>query len=336
MALQSTATVGSSSVQSPIDANRYFSFKLSQSVMCTQEFRESFNKVLPFETLVPTKMGAGKRFTESGVVHLVDRPMTLSGYSVQGVNVDIRPISLAQFDQSKKDSMNKVYFRGFPETATKADVMTTFGEFGQVQYVYFMCESKAAKQQTQKMGYVIFETRASVEHLLQSRAGLKFQKCKITVEEYKPNKKSAAKKNKPSCDATVQLDTSLEDSRLPEKSIQLSQGQSTTHQSPSSMADKGRTIRQVPAKLHTPVSQIPVPQISSKAAKAVVQKSSTTWLRNVSQVLSNTHPESSNIRFNLPRASATTCQIIGSPVPVSQSLGYRSRIPVAAIGMAWI
>lgn len=168
----------------------HFVYKVSTAIRCDQAFRGYMMKQFAYDALIPFKTGEGKKYTLAGLLRRAAGGDAEESAELEGVSVRISRISAAAYEELKLQTMSKVFFKGFPPSAKKTEVEAYFGKFGEVQYVYFMCEPKKGKS-PYRMGYAIFESRASTEKLLQQSrgAGLVFEGYKITVDDYKPNKK---------------------------------------------------------------------------------------------------------------------------------------------------
>lgn len=167
----------------------YYRFSLECPVLWNMKFREDFGKLLPLTGMVVNKTGEGMKYSQSGVFE-IDATFTPPAYLiVQGLEFRIEQTSRQEFDQVRRSSMNKVFFKGFPFQAKKTDVKQVFDAFGLVKYIYFMCEPKKTKHPC-KMGYVVFDSRDSVDRLFSQGNSVQYQNHSIACEEYLNTKKS--------------------------------------------------------------------------------------------------------------------------------------------------
>lgn len=167
-----------------------YSFHLSHPLPWTQAFRDEFKRLVPGHfNLQVFKCGHGMKSFKSGIFQVEESQAgVLEDFDVQGVVCILRPISPSTYSAMKTKSMTKLFFKGFPSYATRADVQELFQQFGRVEYSYFMCDSKNGDNKY-KMGYVIYDCRESVERLMAYSPYLLFQGFKISYEEYQTNKK---------------------------------------------------------------------------------------------------------------------------------------------------
>jgi hypothetical protein len=150
--------------------------------MWSQKFRDHLVRHYQIGCLVPIKCGQKKKHTSSGVFETTQDIPASEEMRFGRATIRFTSISEQQFTTVKVSSKNKIYFRGFPLQASKSDVESVFGRFGRIQYIYFMCNPKSGRATT-KMGYLIYESRHSVDHLL-SLKYLIFGQSAISFEEY--------------------------------------------------------------------------------------------------------------------------------------------------------
>ena len=173
----------------------FYRFELSDNIEWTQASRDALGAVLPGGILTVCKSGEHMRYFKSGLVQsksIEDACVYPRQFEVMGVRGVLRPISDLLYEDLRKQTMTKVYFKGFPRYATKSDVARIFGMFGSIEYSYFMCAARN-NNAPYKMGYVIYDKRESVDALFTYSKKLMFEHCAIYFEEYKTNKKLSGK-----------------------------------------------------------------------------------------------------------------------------------------------
>lgn len=151
-------------------------------IIWNQKFRDHLVKSYQIGSLVPVKCGEKKKHTSSGVFQTPQNITDCEQMKFGRATIHFVSISEQRFVEVKQTSKNKIFFKGFPLQASKSDVESLFGKYGSIQYVYFMCSPKSGRT-TSKMGYLIYENRDSVNHLL-SLKHLVFGQSVITFQEY--------------------------------------------------------------------------------------------------------------------------------------------------------
>lgn len=142
--------------------------------------------------LVPVRFGPGRKLTSEGVVKVLGTCIVPTTCKYQESVIEWTQIPLPVYEKYRIAAATKVYFRGFPLDASQQDVANTFRVFGNLQYVYLMCDS-VNKTRSNKQGYVIFEYRDSVERLFSINQPLYFKGFPIHYEEYKSKKPNLMK-----------------------------------------------------------------------------------------------------------------------------------------------
>lgn len=172
-----------------------YRFELSDNLEWSQASREALGAVLPGGSLTVCKSGEQMRYFKSGLVqskNIEDACVYPRQFEVMGVRGILRPISDLLYEDLRKQTMTKVYFKGFPRHTTKSDVARIFGMFGSIEYSYFMCAARNTNA-PYKMGYVIYDKRESVDALFTYSKKLMFEHCAIYFEKYQTNKKLSRK-----------------------------------------------------------------------------------------------------------------------------------------------
>lgn len=172
----------------PIEGSQKFEYRhytADVPALCDLAFRKFVtNTVFNGAILIPVRSGPGRKFTTEGVVKVLavsEKPGTTEFMSSI---LSWTQITEFIYERYRKEQSTKVYFRGFPLDTTLGQISSYFGYCGPLQYVYVMCDSNT-KQRSNKQGYIIYESRSSVERLFQSKTELYFKGCQIYVEEYK-------------------------------------------------------------------------------------------------------------------------------------------------------
>jgi RNA recognition motif. (a.k.a. RRM, RBD, or RNP domain) len=168
-----------------------YKFELSGNLEWSQTSRDALGAVLPGGSLTVCKSGQHMRYFKSGLIQsksIEDACVYPRQFEVMGVRGVLRPISDLLYEDLRKQTMTKVYFKGFPQHATRSDVARIFGMFGSIEYSYFMCAARNTNA-PYKMGYVIYDKRESVDELFTYSKKLMFEHCVIHFEEYQTNKK---------------------------------------------------------------------------------------------------------------------------------------------------
>ena len=163
----------------------YLHYRADIPAKCDLSFRK-FVTTSIFEgaILVPVRSGPGRKLTLEGVVKVAATSALPVTTQYKDTVLSWTPITEFIFERYRKESATKIYFRGFPLEATQAQISSVFSEHGPLQYVYIMCDS-SQKRRTNKQGYIIYESRASVERLFAVKGGLHFNGYPIHIEEYK-------------------------------------------------------------------------------------------------------------------------------------------------------
>ena len=171
---------------------RYYKIEMSDIVESSRNIRNKIHPEISVECLTVFKCGEGSGYfkealvqTKSGCIGTA-MPIKLSG--VTGI---IWPISETLYQDLKKHTMTKVFFKGFTSYATRSAVAMFFERFGLVEFIYFMSGSKK-NLNPYKMVYIYFCNRNSVEKMFNHSNKLKFDKYTIRVKEYQANKKPQA------------------------------------------------------------------------------------------------------------------------------------------------
>ena len=175
--------------------NASYKFELSDNLEWSQTSRDALGAVLPGGCLTVCKSGEHMRYFKSGLVQsksIEDACVYPRQFELMGVRGVLIPISDFLYKDLRKQTMTKVYFKGFPRHATKSDVARIFGMFGSIKYSYFMCAARNTNA-PYKMGYVIYDKRESVDALFTYSKKLIFEHCAIYFEEYQTNKKLSRK-----------------------------------------------------------------------------------------------------------------------------------------------
>ena len=159
-----------------------YAYQADQPILWSQKFRDHLVRYYQISCMVPIKCGQKKKHTASGVFETSQEISTSEEMRFGRATIRFVSISEEQFSRMKHSSKNKIYFKGFPLQASKSDVEAVFGRFGSIQYIYFMCSPKSGRT-TSKMGYLIYESRDSVDHLL-SLKSLVFGQSVISFDEY--------------------------------------------------------------------------------------------------------------------------------------------------------
>lgn len=179
---------------SSISDRIFYKYILEEMVLCNQVFRHNLATKLNCLTVTPTKCGQGRRYTKTGVLEIAHTQNSMPPESIdfQGITVKLEPIQKVTYQKSKKEQAVKVFFKGFPPGSTKSDVQSVFGQFGTIQYSYFMIEP-SQRTSNARLGYIIYSQREAVDRLLAFNRQLFFGGQQIVYAEYKPNKKTNRK-----------------------------------------------------------------------------------------------------------------------------------------------
>ena len=183
-----TASTVYEEIQSGHNDSHCWKFSLSHPAICTKRFKELLLDRFMFDSLAVFKAGEDMKWITGGLLKTKSILPAAINDPHLATSVAFTLITPEAFQKLKKMTVAKVFFKGFPHFATKADVVSLFEPFGKVGYVYFMCESKSGKS-PYKMGYVIFDDYRSVDALINHGFALSYHKYKITYDEYKSNKK---------------------------------------------------------------------------------------------------------------------------------------------------
>lgn len=163
----------------------YMHYRAENPAKCDLSFRKYVTtSIFDGAILVPVRSGPGRKLTVEGVVKIaaIAAPPVTTQY--KDTLLVWTPITEFIFERYRKESATKVYFRGFPLDASQAQIASVFSENGPLQYVYIMCDS-SNRNRTNKQGYVIFESRTSVERLFSQKGSLSYNGYPIHIEEYK-------------------------------------------------------------------------------------------------------------------------------------------------------
>ena len=170
----------------------YAKYRISKAVECNTALRDFLKaKTHQKAQIVPTRVGRKGKYTEEGAIrcfHLDSKPMPVSS-RYRGATISICSISEDEFMCIKLTSNRKIYFRGFPLDAVENDVIDMFYQFGSIEFVYFMKESKSGKR-TNRQGYFIYEDHESLKYLLASGHNFWCRGKKIHYEEYNTTKEN--------------------------------------------------------------------------------------------------------------------------------------------------
>lgn len=181
-------------IQSSENDSYFWKFDLNSSIIWSKDFREALMNKVPFEALSVFKCGEGKKWIEGGLLKTKNFISPNTGIQLMDSLLSMSQISFQTYQKLKKTTQNKVFFKGFPYFASKAEVKAVFERFGNVSYVYFMCEARNGKN-PYKMGYLIFANYNSVDDLLEYGLPLKYFNFLISYEEYHSNKKAPKTSN---------------------------------------------------------------------------------------------------------------------------------------------
>lgn len=163
----------------------YMHYRAESPAKCDLSFRKFITtSVFNGAILIPVRSGQGRKLTSEGVVKIAANSAMPTTTCYMDTVLFWTPISEFIFERYRKESATKIYFRGFPLEASQAQIVNLFSEFGPLQYLYIMCDS-SYKKRTNRQGYVIFESRASVDRLFSQKATLNFYGFQIYFEEYK-------------------------------------------------------------------------------------------------------------------------------------------------------
>lgn len=186
-------------------ASVYASYQLSKAVECNTALREFIkSKVHHKAQIIPVRVGFKGKFTSQGIIrclNLGDTPLRISA-KFRGTRLVIGQITESEYKDIKKVTSRKVYFRGFPLDAGELDVLDIFGQFGKIEFVYFMKESRAIKR-TNRQGYFIYEQHHSLQRLLENKSNLKCRGRKIYYEEYNATKDNLELKSGPNSSSII-------------------------------------------------------------------------------------------------------------------------------------
>lgn len=173
------------------DSIKCYAYQADQPVVWSQKFRDHLVRFYQIGCLVPIKCGQKKKHTSSGVFQSAQDISKSEEMKFGRATIRFVSISEQQFSGVKHSSKSKIFFKGFPLQTSKCDVESVFGRFGNIQYIYFMCSPKSGRT-TSKMGYLIYESRDSVDRLLSLRY-LVFGQSIVTFEEYQTKRTKADK-----------------------------------------------------------------------------------------------------------------------------------------------
>ena len=164
----------------------YLRFRLATPVECDTEFRQFMTCQISAAHVIPRKAGPTLKATQQGVLKLpagVHYPLSDHSF-YRGVRIHFEIISENLYEQERKVSLTKIYFKGFPKGITPQDVEKTFENFGKIQYV-FMIKTKGQEMNSKSHGYFFFSRRSEVEKLLNYPGKLYFAGFRIKYDEFK-------------------------------------------------------------------------------------------------------------------------------------------------------
>ena len=177
----------------------YLHYRTDVPIKCDLFFRRFVTcSIFDGAVLVPCRSGPGRKVTIEGVVKIAAGSAYPTRTQYKDSLLKWTPVTEYVFEEYKKESATKVYFRGFPLEATQSIISSYFNDFGNLQYVYVMCDS-SQKRRTNKQGYVIFEARASVERLFANGNSIHYLGNSIYIEEYKSKNSKVIKDSLPEC-----------------------------------------------------------------------------------------------------------------------------------------
>lgn len=217
-----------------LTAYAYAIFRLSRAVDCNASLRECIKSLThPKAQIVPERSGYKGRSTQRGIIrwpNASSEPTQITD-RFKGVQLNISSITQREFNQIKQATNRKVYFRGFPLDAIEDEVNDLFSQFGTIEFIYFMNESKAGKR-TNRQGYLIFEHRQSLENLLQSCSVFWCRGKKIHFEEYNTGneKVDSGTKNIPHPELPPQIQKSKEGLSLQHRDKPYKQNHPFSHE----------------------------------------------------------------------------------------------------------
>lgn len=189
MQIQESTSTGTQEVAFEGGKPIYYRFRLETEILWNIKLREDMARLIPLSGLVTNRSGEGMKFCHSGVIEIPQGTKVPTQLFIQGIEFIFSATVEEEFNFVKRASMNKVFFKGFPYQVTKSEVKSLFEKFGEVKYIYFMCEPKKTKHPC-KMGYVVYDSRDSVDTLFSNGGSLRFDNYFITCEEYLNTKKS--------------------------------------------------------------------------------------------------------------------------------------------------
>lgn len=164
----------------------YFKFKLEAPVQCDIDFRKFMTCQIPAAHVMPLKTGATLKSTQQGVLRLpqgAHYPLLKNPF-YKGLHIDFLEISQSNYEKEKKESLTKIYFKGFPPGISTHEVELTFNRFGKIQFVFIM-KPRGYERSSFGHGYLFFSCRAEVENLLRYPGKLYFDGYRIKFEEFK-------------------------------------------------------------------------------------------------------------------------------------------------------
>lgn len=168
----------------------YFRYELAKQVECSTTLRDHIKARTHYRAhVLPIREGFKGKFTKHGVVRCSYFPSKNYHDKCQyfGIEMIIYPIAEEEFHKTKKSTNRKVYFRGFPLDATEDEVINLFCQFGEIEFVYFMKESKSNKR-TNRQGYFIYKDHDQMAALLESGMAFRCRNKKVHYEEFSQQK----------------------------------------------------------------------------------------------------------------------------------------------------
>ena len=152
---------------------------------CDISFRKFItNWVFDNAIMIPVRSGHGRKWTTQGVLKVLAGTTIPAQTRFKNSVLQWTITTELVFEHCRRELATKVYFRGFPIDTTLGEVAEVFGRFGHLEYVFMMGITKRQKR-SNRQGYVIFESRKSVDQLFASKGGLVYRGCHLYIAEYK-------------------------------------------------------------------------------------------------------------------------------------------------------
>jgi hypothetical protein len=165
-----------------------YQYKLERPVICTLSFRDFVTGGDPHAMIVPIKCGSRRKLTQGGFIKLHEGYSLLDRQVFRGKRIAYELATQEEFENAQNLVKIKIFFKGFPATATEEDIGNFFSWYGPIEDFFVIGLLPIGHMLKVVQGYFSFKSNADAQNLLKDLTPIYYQGYRIFCDNFNPQK----------------------------------------------------------------------------------------------------------------------------------------------------